>query len=216
MGDRLIRIAIIAVSAMGLAACTAPAAGNPVPDQVNSTEAPTSETPSTGENPSDDELPSDGAPKVENPIDVRHFEQNPCDALTPQQANKLNVEATGTRADTSFGNGCMWRNTETGGSAIISFLSKAKRGLSDTYRSHENGEFEYFEPIDDLEGFPAAAWDTDSATPVNQCSVTVGITDQLSMQTLTELSRDNVGQKDPCEVGVTVTGEFLTTIKAMS
>ncbi|MGB3441835.1 MAG: DUF3558 domain-containing protein [Actinophytocola sp.] len=215
MNNRLLRIAIIAVSAIGLAACTTTAAGNPIPDQVKSGHAPTSEPPSTDENPPGDELPSDGAPKVENPLDVSHFEQNPCDALTPQQANTLNVEATGTRADTNFGNGCMWRNPETGGSAIISFLSKAKRGLSDTYRSNKNGEFKYFEPIDDIEGFPAVAWDTDSESPTNQCSVTVGITDQLSMQTLTELSSDNIGQKDPCEVGVTVTGEFLTTISLM-
>lgn len=216
MNNRLGRLAVIALSTIGLAACTTTAEGNPIPDQVNSTEASTPDDPSTNDDPPPDDLPSDGAPKVENPIDATHFEQNPCDALTRTQANTLNVDPTGTRADTSFGNGCLWRNPETGGSALISFLSKGERGLSDTYRSYHDGDFEYFEPIADIEGFPAVAWDTDSKKPANDCTLTIGLTDQLTVHVVTELSRDNVGQKDPCEVGAKVADEFLTTIKARS
>lgn len=209
-------IAVLAVSALGLASCTVTASGNPIPDQVNSSENPTSGNSPSSEDPPDDELPSDGAPKVENPLDASHFEENPCDALTPDQANELNVSTTGTRADTSFGKGCLWRNEETGGATAIGFLSTVKRGLSETYRSYSKGEFEYFEPIEDLEGFPAVAWDTKSENPTNQCSVTVGVTDQLTLQTLTELSRENVGEKNPCEVGLLATSEMLTTMKARS
>jgi hypothetical protein len=210
VSSRFARAAVIAASLVGVAACTTAAEGNPIPDRVNSTDAPTSEA------PVDDELPSDGAPKVENPIDAIHFEQNPCDVLTPEQANTLNVDPEGTRADISFGSGCLWRNPESGGGTIVSFLSKVKDGLSDTYRSYNRGEFKYFEPIEDLEGFPAVAWATDTEKPTRDCSITVGITDQLAIQTKTELSRNNVGHKDPCEAGTMATGKMLETMKAAS
>lgn len=208
MNSRFTRVAVIAVSVVGLTACTTTAAGNAIPDRVNSTDVSTS-----GDAP-DDELPTDGAPKVENPLDATHFEQDPCAVLTSEQAGELNVDANGTRADTNFGAGCLWRNPESGSSTIIGFLSTVKSGLSDTYRSHDRGEFAYFEPIDDLEGFPAVAWATDTDRPTRACSITVGLTDRLAIQTRTELSRTNVGQKDPCEAGVLATGKMLATMKA--
>lgn len=210
MNNRLAQITVIATCIVGLTACTTTAEGNPTPDRVNSTTAPTSET------PSDDDLPSDGAPKVENPIDATHFEQNPCDALTPSQASGLNVDPEGTRSDTAFGPGCAWRNPDTGANFHFGILTKAKRGLSDTYKSNKNGEFTYFEPITDLEGSPAVAFDTDEKNPTIQCSVVVGLTDELAMQTLTQLSRDNVGHRDPCEAAIMATGETMKTIKAES
>jgi hypothetical protein len=210
VSSRFARAAVIAATLVGLAACTTTAEGNPIPDQVNSTDAPTSEA------PVENELPSDGAPKVENPIDATHFEQNPCDALTPEQANGLNVAPDGTRSDTSFGPGCAWRNAETGGNFHFGILTETKRGLSDTYRSNKDGKFTYFEPVADLEGFPAVAFDTDEKNPTIQCSVVVGLTDQLTIQTLTQLSRANVGQADPCEVAIMATGEAMKTIKAES
>ena len=208
-----IRLALISVAAACVvgAGCTTTAAGVPVPDRVNSTGAPTSEEP-----PPDEELPSDGAPKVENPIDASHFAENPCDALTPDQASGLNVEPEGTRSDTAFGPGCAWRNPDTGSNFHFGVLTKTKRGLSDTYRSNESGEFTYFDPIADLEGFPAVAFDTDEKKPTIQCSVVVGLTDELTIQTLTQLSRANVGQRDPCEAAIMATGETMKTIKAES
>jgi hypothetical protein len=173
------------------------------------------ETPTSGDSPTD-ELPTNGAPKVENPIDATHFEQNPCDALTPAQASRLNVPPEGTRSDTSFGPGCAWRNPETGGNFHFGILTETKRGLSDTYRSNDNGKFTYFEPLADLEGSPAVAFDTDEKTPTIQCSVVVGLTDQLTIQTLTQLSPANVGRTDPCEVAIMATGEAMKTIKAES
>ncbi|MGB3441836.1 MAG: DUF3558 domain-containing protein [Actinophytocola sp.] len=216
MSNRLARITILAIIGASLASCTTTAAGNPVPDQVNSAEAPTSETsPSGDEPPADDELPSDGAPKVRNPLDASHFEKNPCDALTAEQANALNVDPAGTRSDTDFGPGCAWRNPDTGGNFHFGVLTKVKRGLSDAYRSNENGTYAYFKPIADLEGFPAVAFDTDK-NPTVQCSVVVGLTDQRVIQTLTQLSSDNIGQRDSCEVAIMATGETMKTIKAGS
>lgn len=215
MRNRLARVFVIAVSAAGLTACTTTAVGNPVPDQVNSTDNPTSGT-STSADPPADELPSDGAPKVENPIDASAFEQNPCDALTPGQTSKLNVPAAGKAADTEFGKGCIWRNPDSGGATGISFLSSIRRGLSIAYAEQDAGYYKYFKPVDDLEGFPAAIFDTRTDKPTSQCSITVGLADDLAFQTLTNLSRNNIGQKDPCEVGELATREMLKTIKANS
>jgi hypothetical protein len=208
-------MAIAVVSAAGLAACTTTTAGTPAPPRgIPSTEA-TGEVPSSGEQP-DDDLPSDGAPKVDTPLDAGRFEQDPCQALTSEQTQSLGMKAPGARSDDSFGNGCAWRNPETGGSVHLSFLSTDKRGLSSAYRSNDRGDFTYFEPLGDIEGHPAVAFDIRSDKPTAACSVAVGLTDQLVISILTNLSGNNIGQKDPCEVGAMVAGKMLQTMKGDS
>lgn len=210
MSHRLLRCALLALSIAGLTACTTTTSGSPAPGGDSD---PTSTSSPSAEPPSGDDLPSDGAPKVTNPIDATHFEQNPCDALTSEQPGTLNVGPAGEPADTNFGKGCSWRNSGTGGSAIVTFLSAEKRGLSSAYRSNSNGDFTYFEPLPDIEDFPAVAFDTKAKNPTTECSVAVGLSDELVFVATTSLSSANVGQKDPCEVGATVATEMTKTIK---
>lgn len=216
MDNRLGRLAVISLSAIGLAACTNAAEGNPIPDRATTAGELPSEPGTTGEKPSSTgELPSDGAPKVENPIDAGQFEEQPCDALTTAQATELNVGPEGELADTEFGKGCLWRNAETGGATSIAFMSNIRRGLSIVYGEEKAGYYKYFEPTE-LEGFPAVISNKGEGRPTANCSLTVGLSDELAFLTVTNLSRDNIGAKDPCEVGMLATGEMLKTIKANS
>lgn len=210
---RIRRLGFIAIafSLTVLAGCTTTSAGTPLPTPASSTE----NTPSSTSPENDDELPSDGAPKVPNPIDASHFEQNPCDALTPTQAQGLDL-GSGKRQDTSFGRGCNWRNAEAGGSVSIDFASEDKRGISSAYRSGNKGEFGYFEPIDDIEGHPAVAYDITSGTPTAACFVAVGVTDELVFSTMVALSPSNVGKKDPCETSAMVAGIMLKNMQGRS
>lgn len=212
MKNRLTHLTVIIATLMALTACTTAAAGNPTPDQTTSTQ--TGNPSSPDETQPTDDLPSDGAPKVENPIDAGRFEQSPCDVLTAAQADELRIGPEGTRADTDIGNGCTWHNSKTGGDLAIGFLTNYDQGLSSLYRAHNLGDFEYFEPIANLEGFPAVAWDSDDKKPVSDCTISVGLTDNLSMQSTTGLSRDNVGEVDPCEVAAMATGKMLVTMRA--
>jgi hypothetical protein len=213
--NRLAGIVLSILCVTAAAGCTTTSSGTPLPGPTSSTEDP----PSSSDDPppsEDDELPSDGAPKVQHPFDASHFEQNPCELLSPENTSELKVGPTGEPADTNFGKGCSWRNSETGGGVTIGFTTTDKRGLSGAYRENKNGDFLYFEPIDDIEGHPAVAYSTQKAKPTASCSVAVGITDQLSFSTLIGLSAANVGVKNPCEEGARVAGMAMRTMKEES
>jgi hypothetical protein len=198
------------VATLGLivvAGCTTTSEGAPLPDSTS-----TSEAPSSGESPSDD-LPSDGAPEVEDPLDASHFEQNPCDALTSEDAEALNVPTPGEPTEVAFGKGCRWRNKQTQGVVGIQFYSTDKRGLSSVYREAKGSDFPYFEPIADIEGLPAVAYDPETAKPTGDCSVAVGVTDQLAFAVQLDLSSANTGQKDPCTVAAQAAGMMAKTMR---
>lgn len=178
------------------AGCTTTSEGTPRPGST--TEAPSGTSPSSGD------LPSDGAPKVENPLDVSRFEQSPCDALKPEEAQGLNVPATGEPTEIAFGKGCRWQNVQTQGVVSIQFFSTVKDGLSSVYREEKSSGFAYFEPIDDIEGFPAVAYDPEEKKPAADCSVAVGVSDQLSFTVKLGLSSANIGEKDPCQLAAQV------------
>jgi len=160
------------------------------------------------------DLPSDGAPKVQNPLNAARFEQNPCLALPAEQAKQLNIPSQGTPTDIELGKSCEWFNRETFGSVAIDFLSKDTRGLSSTYKANKAGRWAYFEPLPEIEGFPAVARSNLDDRSDGHCLLEIGVTDKLSFQLALRLSRANVGQKNPCEVAVQVAGMALQTMKA--
>jgi hypothetical protein len=200
-------VVIAALSAALATACTTTSAGTPLPGSTSpSSVSPEQPTPN-------DELPSDGAPKVENPLDVSRFEQNPCEALTAEDAQGLNLPTTGEPTEVAFGNGCQWRNKQTQGSAGIQFFSSIERGLSAVYAEAKGSDFPYFEPIDDIEGYPAVAFDTKVAKPVASCTVAVGVADQLVFDVVVDLSDANLNKKDPCELAIQVAGMMMNRMQ---
>jgi len=192
--------------------CTTTSEGTPLPGSTTPTETSSGSDQSSGEPPSDD-LPSDGAPKVEKPLDASHFEQTPCDALTPEDAQTLNVPAAGEPTEVAFGKGCRWRNKETQGVVGIQFFSTDKRGLSSVYQEAKGSDFPYFEPLDDIEGFPAVAYDPETEKPTGDCTVAVGVTDQLVFTVQLDLSSANIGHKDPCVVAAQAAGMMAKTMR---
>jgi uncharacterized protein DUF3558 len=191
-------VVIAVLSMVVVSGCTVATAGTP---QAAST------TTSGG-------LPSDGAPKVENPLDVSHFEEKPCDALTTEDAKELNVPATGEQSDNGVGQTCAWNNGSTGGALGLSFLSKDKRGLSSVYREAKGSDWPFFEPIDDIEGHPAVAYSPKQKNPTTDCAIGIGVTDQLSIAVYAALSDANVGKRNPCEAATQAAGMLMRTMEA--
>jgi hypothetical protein len=185
--------------------CTTATAGTP--------HAVSSDVSSASPSGTEDDLPSDGAPKVDHPLDVSHFEEHPCDALKAEDAQTLNVPAEGKQNDNGSGLGCGWTNTKSGGSLGLDFFSGDKRGLSSLYREAKDLEFPYFEPVDDIEDYPAAAYNSKEKNPTSECLVGVGVTDQLSFSVYVAVSLDNIGRKNPCEAAVGATEMLLRTMK---
>jgi hypothetical protein len=212
MHARGVRVLAIIVGLAVLSGCTTTSAGDPGPAPTAGSE---SESPASSSAESDD-LPADGAPKVTSPLDADIFEQDPCQALTQSQAEELNVLYPGKPFDRNFGKACEWLGpNKNGGNATIDFLSDDPRGMSSIYRSNNNGEFAFFEPLDPVSGHPRAAFGTtDTRETAGICAVAVGLTDELVFIAFLKLSRANLGQKDPCALASQVSEMMLTTMGA--
>lgn len=196
-------IAVLTVALAG--GCTVQRPGSPEP--ASTSKSSDSLTPQNGD------LPTDGAPKVDNPVDVSHFEQNPCDALTAEDAKTLNVPATGEQSNGGVGETCSWRNSETRGSLSITFFSEFREGLSSVYREAKTAGWSYFERINDVEGHPAVAFNRAEEKPKYECSAVVGVTDQLVFTTRVAISDANVGKRDPCEAATQAAGMMMRTMR---
>ncbi len=194
---------------LALAACTTTSQGEPKPE-TTTTSASTDSPPLSTD---DDDLPTNGAPSVDNPLDTTRFQEDPCATLTTKQLKALNLPATGEAKEILRGVACIWDNRETRGYAQVGFFTDVDNGLSGAYAANERGEFPYFEPIPDIDGFPAVLADIEDRRARGICGVLVGATDQLAIDVIVQLSAANVGEKDPCEVVVDVAGMALQTMK---
>jgi hypothetical protein len=209
-GVRLVAI-FLAVALLG--GCTTTSSGEPGPATTGQSET---ESPQSSQSDEPDDLPSDGAPKVTDPLEADRFEQDPCQALTQSQVEEWNLVYPGKPFKGNFGNACEWLGpNNNGGNATIDFLSDEPRGMSSVYRSKNNGEFAFFEELEPVAGHPMAAYGTsDSRQKGGTCAVAVGLTDELAFLVFLVLSRNNIGQKDPCAIASQVGEMMLTTMGA--
>jgi hypothetical protein len=198
---------VVAVLGVALVSgCTVATAGTP--------EAASTRTSSSSPSNPEEGLPSDGAPKVDNPLDVSHFEEHPCDALTAEDAKELNIPAGGSQSDNGAGLSCDWINHKTRGALRVSFFSETGRGLSGVYEEAKGSDWPLFKRIDDIEGHPAVAFNTSQAKPVYDCAVSIGLTDQLHFTTTATLSDANAGKRDPCEAAAHAASMVMRTMEA--
>lgn len=195
-----------------VAGCTTTSQGEPIPATTSEVSAANPTAPS-----GEDDLPSHGAPKVDEPLDTTRFQQDPCSTLAAEQAqDELNLPPNGEPEDIALGNGCKWHNPDTRGMVIIGFLTGNDRGLSGFYDANQRGEYPYFIKLPPIEGFPAIAGDIEDRRPTGRCIVDVGVSDQLAVEVVLQLSQANIGQREPCEVAVEVAGKALRTMKEES
>jgi hypothetical protein len=113
----------------------------------------------------------------------------------------------------ALGTGCEWRNPETRGSVQIVFAAGSQDGLSSEYQAHNDGKWEYFEELPDIEGYPAVIRAGTDDRELGHCIVVVGVADDMVFESILQLSQANIGQKDPCAVATQVAGLVLQTIK---
>jgi uncharacterized protein DUF3558 len=199
-----LRRPLLVVSLLGLAlasACTTTSQGDPQPATTGA-----SSTSTTGN--TEEELPFAGAPKVSDPLDTSRYEQDPCQALTADRAQSLNLPPTGeTMENVALGNGCEWKNPETRGVVNIVFIVDDPRGLSPEYEAKNQD----FKELPEIEGYPAIT--RDGADEFGGCTIVVGAADDMAFESIVQLSQANIGKKDPCEVAVQVAGLALQTMK---
>lgn len=182
----------------------------PVPDE---TVEPSDSSPAPDEETSG--LPYAGAPAVEDPLDTRRFEQDPCQALSSTQAGDLEIEWPGEARDAPLGKACTWRS-QNDSRALVEVASQDKypHGLSAVYQGEEDGKWEFFEVLDSVEGYPAVSYGQIDQRDTGGCRVEIGLSDEIAFDVVLQLSATNVGKKDPCETAAMVAGMVVQTMKA--
>jgi hypothetical protein len=205
--------AVVVVAGI-VAGCTSVSSGSPRPDPgYENGSGQSSSAPSTKTSTRD--LPYAGAPRVESPLDTELFEQDPCQSLTSDQADKLGLRFPGEFEDDALGNACEFRvRTDRLALVEVASLDKYPYGVSAVYQADKDGKLELFEPLGSIEGYPAVVYGSLDSRDIGICSVVIGLSDEIAFEIALQQSAKNVGKKDPCEVAALVTGMVVQTMKA--
>lgn len=200
-------VAALAGTAALLAGCTGTMPGNAQPTSG-----------SGGSSASDSGLPSDGAPKVQNPLDTSKFQAAMCSVLTKNQLGELGIREPG-QAEHGAGPDCSWTAKHNGEAAPGEFKSITAtvvtantRGLSTLYQ--QKPDLSIFNPLGDIDGYPAVRYDESSKPMAGSCDIAVGVTDALDFSF--DSDSEPGGSTDPCAVTKKIAGMVVSTLKGGS
>lgn len=197
---------IVAATTLG---CSSSRAGQAEPGSASSSGA--SSTTSAG-----DRLPYAGAPRVDNPLDVDKFKQDPCAVLTAQQLRSLDVRAQGKFGSSALGPTCTWQDDygPSGAGFDANFLVGGT-GLSGIY-NNRGKKLLFFQEIPPVQGYPAVIAGPDDARSKGICELSVGLNDRQIL----DVSVTMRGEPDPapnfrkpCAVAQKLAEEMVKTIK---
>lgn len=153
------------------------------------------------------------APKVENPLPASLFTKHPCDSsLTDGQLTQLLGEVPASRhTDNQAGPGCGWTKRSTGAGINIAWMIGLKSGLSDYYAQKSTDAFQ--QPIE-VGGYPAVEYNSTEASPITDCSVGVGIADNLVFDSHYVVGSNRRGTLNPCDAAKSIAQNVLENLQA--
>ena len=143
------------------------------------------------------ERPKREAPAVSEPLDVEELRHDPCDALAAEQLSPLGITEPGLH-DSDDGNPeCRWHLSDSQLHVIgLSAAVNSDQGLEDIY--HDKEYQQYFEPTE-VDGYPAVYASVLEQRSRGNCSLWVGVTDELAVVIKTYFL-----EVDPCPVAVRI------------
>ncbi|TCP44790.1 uncharacterized protein DUF3558 [Tamaricihabitans halophyticus] len=177
-------VPVVAVAGLiALAGCTNPVAG----DAIAGDTTPPRSSPSE---PAEPELPHSGAPQVPNP--AGELSPSICTMLTEQDRESLALEPFPDPYPSEENPGCKWTG-DNWSSLEIEVHEDQPAGLSSAYANRDR--YDFFEELPPIRGFPAVALGDDRDIEFGDCTVQVGVRDDLMMS----VTLENVnGTPDPC------------------
>ena len=203
-------VAILLASVL-VAGCSDGEAGDPTP--ADTTNATTDSGSSSSSSNGETDLPSDGAPAVTDPLDTTAFEQDPCQMLTDSQIEQAGLIPPGEPGEGATAASCAWRNRTTNSSARVQFEVATHRGLSAAYQANDNSEYDLWEELPGIAGYPAVIADIRDNRAKGDCAIIVGTSDEVTFDLAVTLSADKVGQVNPCDAAQQVAELALETMQ---
>jgi|GEM_PF-2369339 len=160
---------------------------------------------------SEDNLPKNGAPPVEDPLDASTLKDDLCSAMTDEQAQKFPGKFVGTEMDEGF---CSWpynKGSFRVGSVSGRLNPNNPHGLS-KYYGEMNKEDSKSSPMDPVHGYPTVRFDL-GLTPEDNCSIIVGLRDDLTYDVLVQLYEEHPSYGEPCQVARKFAGIVVDNLK---
>lgn len=196
-------LALAPLALFALAGCSSTAPGQAVPAEHTDQPAPSSTS---------DQVPGPGVPKVQSPIDITKFKQNPCESLTSAQISDLLGDGARVNPDPRGpgGPGCGWFSQAQ---IVVVFPNVDKLGLTSVYRA-KGGAYPFFMPLAPVDGYPVVAYGTaDLRGRLGECNVALGTSDRETLDVSITQSAAHKGEKDPCESAREVAEKVLGNLR---
>lgn len=197
-------ILVFSAVTLALSACSTPTTnGTPTPSSGG-----------TSPTQSNSAILPPGVPRVEHPIDVTRFKQDPCTALTKSQAEELLGGAPeAVQRDGSAGPACAWSIPSTARPVIDVIISNFGDSGTAKFYAGKGTTYKLLEPLEPIDGHPVTAYGIKDSRAQGDCSVALGTSDTQTLGISATQSEANVGKKDPCDVAREAAIRVLATIR---
>jgi len=166
--------------------------------------------------------PTGSVPKVATPLDVTKYENDTCGLIPNDELTRLKFTDPGeprprdSKAENQSGPSCGWKIRGEGTSLLV-ILGTGNRdagagGLAGIQAAYErpNGLFKFLERAPDIEGYPAVYFDINDRRPAGNCSLAVGLADDLAAAVFSE---GYEGQQDSCDAAQSAAAAMVKTLK---
>lgn len=176
-------------------------------------------TPAPSESSAGSASANPDVPKVPAPLDPAKYVTQPCAVVPSSTLSSLRFTEQGAPQQQddglgAAGPGCAWKISGEGMNLVV-VIGTGNRdnglgGLAGLYQAHESGQFPFLEKAPDVEGYPAIYIDKRDRRPIGNCSLDVGIADDLAVAVH---AGGYEGQQDSCAAAQQVAAAMITTLK---
>jgi len=171
----------------------------------------TQSTTTSQEQGSTSNLPKNGAPNVSDPLNVSALADDPCEAMTNEQAKGFAETFLG---ETISSGNCRWKYQ--GEHYRIGYVGGGIEsgnyvGLTKYYGPIDEEVMEV-NPVDSVHGYPAVHADLELDT-AGQCLLKVGLRNDVVYDALANLESEHPEYDDPCGVAREFAGVVVDNLK---
>lgn len=166
--------------------------------------------------------PTADVPKVASPLDASKYEKDPCGLVPKDELTRLKYVDPGEprlndgSVENEAGPNCGWKIKGEGISLLVTLATgnrdRGGGGLAGIQADYERpkGVTKFLERAPDVEGYPAIYWDTRDRRPTGNCSMAVGIADDLAVYVI---AGGYEGQQDSCDAAQGAAAGIVRTLK---
>ncbi len=175
----------------------------------------TTGTPTTTETQPTSGGNSAGAPKIQNPLDVKAFDADPCSTVTPAQVQAFGLPGVNGRVNsTEAGAACVWLGASTAAKmAPGAGILREGTNLS-TILPKKDVTYQVFEEQPAVQGYPAYLALVADQRKDGGCDLLVGVSDERAMFFTFSSFDGSPRYADPCAAVTEFANLAITTIKA--